>query len=191
MSTDNLSSVQWLAKLRAVLKDETSQIRPKQHTYSLVSRAIPHGVGNELRASLLRLRGIEVGAGTVLYGTPELSGGESRDFGNLSIGSRCTINVGCMFECGDKINIGDQVSIGLQVLIITTTHEIGPREHRAGAAIRRPVTIHEGAIIGSRSIILPGVTIGAEATIEPGSVVNRDVAPNTRVRGVPARKVDQ
>jgi acetyltransferase-like isoleucine patch superfamily enzyme len=191
MSTNKLSSLQWLTKVRAVLKDETSQIRPKQHFYSLVSRAIPRGVGKELRATLLRLRGIEVGAGTLLCGTPELSGGESRGFGNLSIGSRCTINVGCVFECGDKINIGDQVILGFQVLIITTTHEIGPREHRAGVPIRRPVTIHDGAIIGSRSVILPGVTIGAAATVEPGSVVNRDVAPNTHVRGIPARKVDQ
>ena len=35
--------------------------------------------------------------------------------------------------------------------------------------------------------ILPGVTIGDGAVVAAGAVVNRDVAPNTVVGGVPAK----
>ena len=83
------------------------------------------------------------------------------------------------------------MTIGHQVLIITTTHELGPREHRAGSALRNPVKIEDGAWIGSRCVILPGVTVGAGAIVEPGSVVNKDVAPNTSVRGIPAKVVQE
>ncbi len=180
----------WVEKAFAIFKEEAGQIRPRQHVFSLASRAIPARIGNELRATLFRLRGIDVGPGTVLYDTPELSGGEARDFSNLSIGCNCTIDIGCMFELGDKIAIGDNVMLGYQVLIITSTHELGTREQRAGQLVRNPVKIDNGAWIGSRCVILPGVTVGEGAIVEPCSVVNREVAPHTRVRGIPARRVE-
>ncbi len=190
MSEFNVHLHHWTDKILAVLKEEAGQIRPRQHVFSLASRAIPPRIGNKLRATFLRLRGIEVGTGTILYDTPELSGGEARGFSNLTIGCNCTIEMGCKFELGDKITIGDSVTLGYQVLIITSTHELGPREHRAGQLVRNPVKIDEGAWIGSRCVILPGVTIGAGAIVEPCSVVNREIAPHTRVRGIPARRVD-
>lgn len=178
-------------RVAILLREEFGQLRPRQHAYSMISRAIPLDVGAELRAALLRSRGIEVGEGTLVYGTPELSGGEGRTFHKLTIGRHCRIGVDCAFEVGDLIAIGDRVVIDHQVMIITTTHELGPREHRAGPLVRHPVRIEAGAWIGARSMILPGVTVGAGAIVDPGSAVNRDVAPHTRVRGTPARQVEE
>lgn len=177
-------------KVLTVLKSEVDQIRPRQHAFGLLSRAIPRDAGNALRASLLRARGIRVGEGTLVRDTPRFTGGEARGFDKFQIGRECVIGLGCSFEVGTTITIGDRVTVGHQVLIITTTHELGPREHRAGVPVRNPVKVEDGAWIGSRCIILPGVTIGAGAIVEPGSVVNKDVAPNTRVRGIPARQVE-
>ena len=53
-----------------------------------------------------------------------------------------------------------------------------------------PVTIKAGAWLGPRSIVLPGVTVGEGAIVMPGSLVNKDVAPNTRVAGTPARLIE-
>ncbi|HWA77314.1 MAG TPA: acyltransferase [Polyangiaceae bacterium] len=178
-------------KLFVVLKSELDQIRPRQHLFGLLSQAIPRDSGNELRASLLRARGIQVGEGTQVRDTPRFTGGEARGFDKFSAGKNCVIGVGCSFEVGDTITLGDRVTIGHQVLIITTTHELGPREHRAGSAVRNPVKIEDGAWIGSRCVILPGVTIGAGAIVDPGSVVNKDVAAHTRVRGIPAKVVEE
>jgi maltose O-acetyltransferase len=173
------------------MKSELDQIRPRQHVLGLLSAIIPRDTGNELRASLLRARGIRVGEGTQVRDTPRFTGGEARGFDKFSAGRNCVIGLGCSFEVGDTITLGDGVTIGHQVLIITTTHELGPREHRAGSALRNPVKIEDGAWIGSRCVILPGVTVGAGAIVEPGSVVNKDVAPNTRVRGIPAKVVQE
>jgi acetyltransferase-like isoleucine patch superfamily enzyme len=40
-------------------------------------------------------------------------------------------------------------------------------------------------------VILPGVTVGAGAIVTAGALVNKDVAPNTRVAGTPAKQVEE
>jgi maltose O-acetyltransferase len=174
-----------------VLREELGEIRPIQHALDLASRTIPPKVGNHLRASLLRARGIAIGEGTVVYDTPELSGGEAAGRAKMYIGRHCIIDVRCAFELGANITIGDRVTLGHNVMIITTTHDLGPREHRAGPLVRNPVRIEDGAWIGPCSIILPGVTVGAGAIVDPSSVINKNVAPNTRVRGSPAKVVEE
>jgi maltose O-acetyltransferase len=53
------------------------------------------------------------------------------------------------------------------------------------------VKIEDGAMIGPRCTILPGVTVGAGAVVDAGSVVNKSVPPNARVRGIPAKQVEE
>jgi maltose O-acetyltransferase len=173
-----------------VLAGEVERLEPLHHALSVVERAIPLRVGNGIRAATLRARGIQVGEGTVVYGPPEFTGGQN-GLARMVIGKGCIIDIGCSFELGEAISLGDHVTLGNNVMIITTTHELGPREHRAGAVVSTPVHIEDGAWIGPRSVVLPGVTVGAGAIVDPGSVVNKSVAPNTRVRGTPARVVEE
>ena len=49
--------------------------------------------------------------------------------------------------------------------------------------------IGEGAQIGIRAIVMPGVTVGAGAVVDPGAIVTADVPAGKRVRGNPAREV--
>ena len=51
------------------------------------------------------------------------------------------------------------------------------------------VRIGNDVLIGSNSVILPGVTIGDGAIIAAGSVVTRDVESNTIVGGIPAKVI--
>jgi len=48
------------------------------------------------------------------------------------------------------------------------------------------VVIKEGAIIGSKAVILAGITVGKNSVVAMGSVVTKDVPDNTVVVGVPA-----
>ena len=48
------------------------------------------------------------------------------------------------------------------------------------------VVIKEGAIIGSKAVVLAGVTVGKNSVVAMGSVVTKDVPDNTVVVGVPA-----
>ena len=52
-----------------------------------------------------------------------------------------------------------------------------------------PVIIKKGVWIGARSIVLKGVTIGEGAVIGSGSVVTKDIPPYTINAGNPARVI--
>jgi maltose O-acetyltransferase len=175
-------------RIRVLVDHEMERLRPRHHTLSLLSRLVPPQVGNELRVALLRQIGFQIGEGTLVFGTPNISGGGSSFETNLSIGRDCAIDVDCTLDIGDRITVGDRVTIGHQVMILTSSHELGPREHRAGALTLSPVTIESGVWLGPRCVVLPGVTIGEGAIVAPGSVVNKDVPANTRVSGIPAKQ---
>ena len=107
----------------------------------------------------------------------------------ISIGRNCWINDSCTFDASAAITIGDNVALGQSVMILTNSHELGPSESRAGSVIGLPVSIGDGAWVGARTTVLPGVTIGPGAIVAAGSVVNRHVEADTMVAGVPARLV--
>ena len=54
-----------------------------------------------------------------------------------------------------------------------------------------PITIEDGAWIGARVTILPGVTVGAGSVVAAGAVVTRSVPPQTLVgAAVPRERPD-
>lgn len=56
-------------------------------------------------------------------------------------------------------------------------------------AKHKPTFIHDSTWIGARAIILKGVTIGEGSIVATGSVVTKDVPPGTIVAGNPAKVV--
>lgn len=94
------------------------------------------------------------------------------------------------------INAWRDVNIGCDVLIADKVF-ISDCEHRfddptvpirgQGDLFRGAVTLMDGCWIGTGAVILPGVSIGRNAVVAANSVVNRDVAANTVVGGVPAK----
>ena len=106
---------------------------------------LPQYSGGRVRAAVLRLAGFRIGRGVVISQTPKMYGGSDLTR-LLSIGEHTYINVGCHFELFDRIDIGDNVAMGHEVMLLTTTHEMGPPERRAGPRIHGPVRIGSGAV---------------------------------------------
>ena len=154
----------------------------------LLLLAIPNDLGGRVRASVLRLAGLRFGRSTVLGGTPQISGGRDLER-QLSVGRSCWFNIHCVLEVHAELTIGDRVQLGQQVMILTNTHEIGPAHQRAGPLKALPVHIGDGAWLGARCVVLPGVTIGEGSVVAAGAVVTKDVLPNTLVAGIPAKLV--
>lgn len=177
----------WKRGLHA-LEAEFVGIHPRLHAYNLVDSFLPLRSSSALRAELLRLSGFSIGSGTRVHGSLKLNGPPNYTQ-NLSIGARCVIEANCILDLSERIRIGDEVTISPGVMILTSTHELDFAAHRAGPVQLKPVTVGDGAWLGARSILLPGVNIGAGAVVEPGAVVNGDVAANVRVGGVPAVKL--
>ena len=66
-----------------------------------------------------------------------------------------------------------------------------PMEHfrRTVLAQAAPIVIRQGAMVGMRAMLMPGVEIGEYAMVSSASVVYKNVAPKASVRGNPAEPV--
>jgi acetyltransferase-like isoleucine patch superfamily enzyme len=180
------------SSLRAKSKNawdvEFSNLRWRLFVCALLMRLLPAGRAVGLRTGLVRAIGLNVGKGTRFLDRPKLqsnSPGPLRS--RLRIGAYCTIGAGVILEFGEVLTIGERVSLADRVVILTTTHQLGPKEHRAGPLVKTPVVIGNDVVIGEGAIILPGATIGDGARVLPNSVVNANVAAGVTVSGIPAR----
>jgi maltose O-acetyltransferase len=149
------------------LQVEMAVFHPRLMLAQLLMAPLPLYFGSRLRAVILKMIGFQIGANTVFWGAPIISG--QRDvYHNLRIGNDCWINDACFMDLGGPITIGDRVAMGQQVMLLTSSHTLG------------------GAWIGARSTILPNVTIADGAVVAAGAVVTKNVPPNVLVGGVPA-----
>ena len=142
----------------------------------------------------------EVGEGTSIWHHAQVREG-------VRIGRECIVgkNVYVDFEVvvGDRVKIQnnallyhgvtleDGVFIGPAACL---TNDRLPRAVRPDGALKTDadwevgkILVREGAAIGARAVILPGVIIGPWAMVAAGAVVTHDVPPHGLVSGVPAR----
>ncbi len=173
----------WSNRVAHYLNDQFAQIQVRVILARLLLTPLPHFTFGQIRATVLRGVGFTIGQGSGLYGMPRIFGrGKITD--RLIIGEETWININCHFDLSQKITIGNRVGIGPEVMIMTGTHEVGPETGRAGEYDSFPVVIEDGAWIGARAMIMPGVRVGKGAIIAAGEVVHRDVPPNTiQVKG--------
>ncbi len=135
-----------------------------------------------IRRILLRKAGLRIGDSTI----------SSRCFfgsAKVVIGDRSFVNVGAFFDGIAQITVGDDVHVAMESMILTGSHNIGGPSRRAGTLTGAPVTIGDGAWIGARAVLLPGVSVGAGAIIAAGAVVTSACEPNSLYAGIPARLV--
>lgn len=175
-------------RLGRVLSEEFHGLQWRLLLLRLLTWPLPMYVGGRLRSLAMRIFGFKIGYGTIFADLPTFTGGSGLHR-NFSIGAHCWLNVSCFFDLGTTITVGRNVSFGQQVIVLTSSHVIGPPSQRAAGLRYRPVVIGNGAWLGARCTILPGVTIGDGAIIAAGAVVHHDVPPNTLFAGVPARLV--
>jgi maltose O-acetyltransferase len=110
---------------------------------------------------------------------------------DIHIGAGTFVNFGCVFDNLAAVRIGARCDLGMRVMFVTSTHEIGPAERRAGAVGGQPVTVGDGCWIGAGAIILPGVTVGSGCIVAAGAVVTRDCEPDGVYAGNPARRLER
>jgi len=176
-------------KVLNLVDEETSGIHPRLIALNVAANLLPKHQAGLTRARLYALAGFRIGEGTRIAAAPRINGGPTL-FANLVVGRQCIIDAECVLDVSEKVTLGERVTLSPGVMILTSTHELDIREHRAGPVQLSPVSIGDGAWLGARCIILPGVTIGAGVIVNPGSVVNKDVASNTRVGGTPAVQLE-
>lgn len=112
--------------------------------------------------------------------------------GSIKIGSNCSINpYTLIYGHGLGTVIGDNVLIAGHCVVIPTNHvfkDLHKPINQQGLS-SKGICIESNVWIGAGCQILDGVTIGTGAIVAAGSVVNKSVAPNTIVGGVPAKLI--
>lgn len=102
---------------------------------------------------------------------------------DVIVGDRVTIKSGV--QLWDGVTLENDVFIGPNV---TFTNDKYPRSKVYPQSFLR-TTISAGASIGANATILPGITIHKNAMVGAGAVVTKNVPPNAKVMGNPARIV--
>lgn len=134
------------------------------HLLQTVSKVVPF---SGFRVILQRLRGVKIGRGA-------------------HIGPSVTIDD----VYPDYVIIEDGVSVAGLNFILTHTKPLDYHKNLSPAYLS-PVHIKKNAWIAIGVIILPGVTIGEGSIVASGSVVTEDVPPGVFAGGVPAKVIKE
>lgn len=117
------------------------------------------------------------------------------EFGhNITIGNNVFINFNSILMDNTEITIGNDVRIGPNACIYTVNHAIDPNERAEGICINQPVQICDKVWFGGDVKVLPGVTIGEGSIIGTGSVVTKDIPKGFIAVGNPChviRKIEE
>ncbi|MBO4249536.1 NeuD/PglB/VioB family sugar acetyltransferase [Halomicrobium sp. IBSBa] len=114
---------------------------------------------------------------------PDATISESANLGEgVAINAQSYVGPGS--DVGDHVLIDSCVNISHDSALgdgVTVTPNVG---------IAGNVTIEAGAYVGPGAVVFKGTTIGRGAVVGGGAVVTSDVEPETEVRGIPAKSID-
>lgn len=133
------------------------------------------------KVRLLRWFGGTVGSGVVIKPRVNI-----KYPWNVSIGDHAWIGEGAWLDSLGRIDIGANVCISQDAYLLTGNHDY---KDPAFTLIVRPIRIEDGAWIGARAVVCPGVCVARESVISVGTVVSADTAAETIYRGNPAAAV--
>jgi len=165
-----------------------------------------------LRAAFLRMRGAQIGRGTLIpprtlftwphqvrlgsrcimqpdiffnfdhYWTPGPS---------IVIGDRVFLGRGCEFNIRNRLDIGDDCLIASGCTFSDSNHDRIPGQPMNRQPVKsKPILLGRNVWIGARCVILQGVVIGDGAIVGAGAVVTKSIPPGEVWVGVPARSLE-
>ncbi len=138
----------------------------------------PLNPSSALRAILLRIFGARLGRGVVLK-----PGIRVKYPWLLSIGDHSWVGEDCWIDNLAPVAIGSHVCVSQGAYLCTGNHDWSDP---AFGLILGPVTLRDGAWVGARAVICPGVELGECAVAAAGSIVTKSIPPFEIHAGNPA-----
>lgn len=112
------------------------------------------------------------------------------DYGcNVKVGDNTVINHSGVFLDTNEINIGKHALIGPKSGLYGAIHPFDVEARNEGIEKAKTINIGDGAWLGGKVTIVPGVSIGKHSVIGAGSVVTKDISDDVVAVGNPCRVI--
>lgn len=131
-----------------------------------------------------------IGDDVSMYAQSTLAGAKVFDNPTLTIGNNTVLGYQLVITVGCDVSIGSNCLIAERVIIMSYDgHNNNPAQRHLPAPPEssKSITICDNVWIGANSTILKGVTIGEGSIVASGSVVTSKIPPNSMAIGNPAR----
>lgn len=112
------------------------------------------------------------------------------DYGcNVKVGNNTVINHSGVFLDTNEINIGKHALIGPKSGLYGAIHPFDVEARNEGIEKAKTINIDDGAWLGGKVTVVPGVSIGKHSVIGAGSVVTKDIPDDVVAVGNPCRVI--
>lgn len=104
----------------------------------------------------------------------------------LTIGDNVWLGENCWIDNLDYVTIGNDVCISQGALLLTGNHDytVSSFDYR-----NAPIVIEDGAWIGAKTVVCPGVTAKSHSILTVGSIATKDMEEYGIYQGNPAKKI--
>lgn len=131
-----------------------------------------------LRVVVLRMFGAKIGKGVVLK-----PGINIKYPWMLTIGDFSWIGEDVWIDNLAPVTIGANCCISQGAMLLCGNHNY--RKPTFDLMVR-PISVEDGAWVGAKCVLCPGVTVHSHSVISVGSVVTKDIEPYKIFQGIPA-----
>lgn len=112
------------------------------------------------------------------------------DYGcNVKVGDNTVINHSGVFLDTNEINIGKHALIGPKSGLYGAIHPFDVEARNEGIEKAKTINIGDGAWLGGKVTVVPGVSIGKHSVIGAGSVVTKDIPDDVVAVGNPCQVI--
>lgn len=131
-----------------------------------------------IKIALLKLFGAKIGKGLIIKNNVCI-----KFPWKLTLGENVWLGENCWIDNLDYVIIGNNVCISQGALLLTGNHDytLSSFDYR-----NAPIIIEEGAWIGAKSIVCPGITVKSHAILTVCSVATKDMEAYCIYQGNPA-----
>lgn len=134
-----------------------------------------------IKVFLLKLFGAKIGKGLVIKNNVNI-----KFPWKLTLGENVWLGEYAWIDNLDEVKIGSNVCISQGVLLLTGNHDytLPTFDYR-----NAPITVEDGAWIGAKAVVCPGVKVESHAILTVGSIATKDMEAYGIYQGNPAQKV--
>lgn len=137
-------------------------------------------LSSKIKILFLKLFGARIGVNVILK--PGLN---IKFPWNLSIGNNCWIGENVWIDNLAYVKLGNNVCLSQGSMLICGNHNY---KKSTFDLIVKPIYIEDGAWIGAKSIVCPGITVKSHSILTVGSVATNDLDSFGIYKGNPAKK---